>query len=142
MTSGTGLHIRLCEIVALEQQWFIARGRQRVGEAVAIVESGRMAAPAETPPGAARQVGLLGVHPEDFDLRPVQPQIEFPTAGIAKTRLDDEVVSRNVAADMSRTGSSAILPSNSAASGSSNRMAATAEVSITISLLTRVRHSR
>jgi hypothetical protein len=28
--------------------------------------------------------------PEDLDLRAVQPEIEFPTAGIAKARLDDD----------------------------------------------------
>src|SRR5262245_25296470 len=87
-TSWADIYIGLCEIVALEQQWFLARGRQRIGEAIAIIEPGRMPAPAEAPPRAARQVGLLGVHSNDLDLRAVQPQIEFPTSGIAKARLD------------------------------------------------------
>ena len=73
--SWTGLYIGLHEIVAFEQQRFIARGRQRIGKAVAIVEPRRMPAPAKTPPGAARQIGLLGVHRKDFDVRAVQPQV-------------------------------------------------------------------
>jgi hypothetical protein len=52
------------------------------------------------------------------------------------------VASSNVAADMSRTGSSAILPSKMAASGSSNKMAATAEVSMAITAVSRAHHSR
>jgi hypothetical protein len=54
------------------------------------------------------------------------------------------VASRSEAADISRTGSSAIFSSNAPASGSSNKMAAIADVSITITITAaaHVRHSR
>jgi hypothetical protein len=94
------------------------------------------------PPGTARHIGLLGVHRQYFDLRPMQPQIEFPATGIAEACSMTMVASNNVAADISRTGSSAIFPSKAAASGSSNKMAAIAEVSITITAAAQFRHSR
>src|SRR5215472_15984345 len=98
-------------------------GRQRIGEAIDVIESRRMPAPAKTPPGTARHLGLLGVHREYLDFGPVQPQIEFSSSGITKRASMTMTASSHVAADMSRTGSLTILPSNAGASGSSNKMA-------------------
>src|SRR5260221_13077660 len=86
---GLTLHVGLAEVITFEQQDLVAGDRQRVGEAVAIVEASGMTALAETAPGAARRIGLIEIDWHDLDLRALQPQIELATAGVAQACLHD-----------------------------------------------------
>src|SRR5260221_14006791 len=84
---GLTLHVGLAEVITFEQQDLVAGDRQRVGEAVAVVEAGGMTALAEAAPSAARHIGLVEIDWHDLDLRALQPQIELPTAGGPHARL-------------------------------------------------------
>ncbi len=61
-------NIRLAEIIALEEQRPVAGAGERIGEAIAIIERGRMSATAIGEVGAPRDLGLLDA--DRFDRYP------------------------------------------------------------------------
>ena len=56
-------------------------------KSVAEVQAGRRSALSIASPGAARMVGMLRFHGDDFNADIVQPQVQFAAAGLAKTSL-------------------------------------------------------
>ena len=78
------------EIVTLEEQGMIGRHRERVGEAVADVQSGSMAAPAEAAKRVDSDVGLLRRDADNIEAAIAEQKVEVRTAGLALAALDDE----------------------------------------------------
>src|SRR5918996_503435 len=72
--SGRACDVGLGEIVALEQQRLARGPRERVGECVADVQTGGVAAPAEATEGFTSDLGLIGGDRRDLDRRLAQEQ--------------------------------------------------------------------
>ena len=80
-----GLDIGKREVPALEQQGLTSSFRQRVGKAVAEVQSRRVVALAESPPGPARGLRMVGGDRRKLDWRPVQEEVKLTPGRSATT---------------------------------------------------------
>jgi hypothetical protein len=78
------------EIIPLEQQRFIARPRQGIREAVAIIQSRRMPAFAEASPGKPGDGDLVGIDSNDLNAGFMEPKIELRATDLTEARLDDD----------------------------------------------------
>ncbi len=120
------------EIVALEEQRLAGGPGERVGECVADVQSGRMAAAAEAPEGLAGDLGLVGGDRRDLDhaSRRNRSRSARPASRLRPSiRRCTRPGSRPRAAGPRRPRSAG---RSAARSGSFERIATIAEVSMTI----------
>src|SRR5271155_361550 len=78
------------KIIALKEECMIGRYSERVGEAVANIQPGPMAAPAEAAKGVHRNFGLLRRGADDVEAAIAEQKFDIRPAGLALAALDDE----------------------------------------------------
>ncbi len=127
------------EIIALEEQRFAGGPRQSVGEAITEIEPRRVsAALAEIPIGFTRDPRLSLGHRFDDKLRLPQQILKASAGNGIAACLDKGRGSTKLAAEMRRREAASIAFAQPGASGSSRRIAISAEVS-TITAAVRAR---
>ncbi len=88
--ASDGLDIGECEVLALEQERFPGGFGQRVGEAVAKVQSRRVVAFAEPPPGPTGGLRMVRGDRLQLDRRLFQEEVKLvPGCGATATLEDD-----------------------------------------------------
>ena len=85
-----GLDVGQCEVPPLEQKRLASSFRQRVGEAVAEVQSRRVVAFAESPPSPARGLCMLSGDRRQLDQRSFHEDVELMPARGAAAALEND----------------------------------------------------
>ena len=127
--ASDGLDIGECEVLALEQERFPGGFGQRVGEAVAKVQSHRVVAFAEPPPGPTGGLRMVRGDRLQLDRRLFEEDIKLVASCGAAATFDDDSRLQELAADMRQREAPTIALSYRSASDSRNRTARTAHVS-------------
>jgi hypothetical protein len=83
------VYVGLCEVAAAKQQRRSPASCQRIGEAVAVVQSRRMPTFAKTPPCHSGDLGLILIDRHDLDPAAIDQQVEFAAARVALAAFDD-----------------------------------------------------
>ena len=130
------------EVITLAEQRFPELAGERVREAVAVVESGRVAPFPKVGERPPRDLGLGEIDRHHLDAGGFDQQIEQPHPVCPWRDSRTIEASRKEAADVRRTAAAAIALVNEGRSGSSCRIARKADVSMTISGEGRARHTR
>jgi len=90
MPSARNCEVRAGEIVSLAKEWLGEDSRQRIREAIAVIESCGVAAFAQTAKRFTREVGLLAVHRNNFDTGTGEEGIEMAETLGAESRFDHD----------------------------------------------------